>query len=603
MIRRSGIAVFLSLAACLTGTPTSDGQDQPTSPGITITSRTKFVLVPAVVDDGSGKHIAGLTKDSFEIVENGKKKVIATFEEIRTTSRPIERAPNQRGTYTNALAGDTSAKRLTIYALDTVNTPFLDQAYARQQLVKFLANRVSSEEPCALISIQGNGIRILHDFSADPALLVAALKKVAGQSPGLTLSAQDLEQSQGTPLGVSTGEQRAYTGNGSPGLKQQIKSEFETQTASIDSFVNGTDVAYAVSAQRNNTLATLEAFQHVAEAFAGVPGRKSLVWATASFPFGLDPTTGTLLSPNVFNQGQAVSVNIMTSTGALPELPSSTQIRSSDDLRPLAPIYERTIQMLNDANISLYPVDARGLVTFFPDASTSRMAGLPSFNQALFESSRQTMVGFAEMTGGKAFYNRNDLDVAFAKAADDSASYYMLGYYLDKGAKPGWHKLQVKVKEKGQVRARNGFFVTPESRQTDTRRMDIKMTLASPLDYTALPVVVGWTGSQQAGAKKKVAFQVTLPPSAGLVDESDRNHLNLEVVALARKPDGQTADQFAEHLETNLKPEDMPALHKDGVNYNSNLQLPPGEYIVRFIVRDNLTGRIGSVRAPLKVAP
>jgi hypothetical protein len=260
--------------------------------------------------------------------------------------------------------------------------------------------------------------------------------------------------------------------------------------------------------------------------------------------------------------------------------------------------------MLNDANISLYPVDARGLVTFFPDASTSQLTGRQSFNESIFESSRQTMVGFAEMTGGKAFYNRNDLDVAFGKAADDSASYYMLGYYLDKNAKPGWHKLQVKVKQGGHVRARNGFFVTPESRQTETRRMDIKMALASPLDYTGLPLAVRWTGAQAAGAKKKVNFEVDLPPSAGVVDEADHNHLSLEVVALVtRAGDGSTADQFGEHLEANLKPESMAALHKDGVNYNNNVQVSPGQYNVHFIVRDNLSGRVGSVRVPLNVAP
>jgi VWFA-related protein len=554
------------------------------------------VLIPVVVEEGSGKHIAGLTKDKFEILENGKSKTVATFEEVKTTNQRLERAPSHPGIYTNEITGDSSPKRLTIFALDTVNTPFLDQTYARQQLVKFLANRISSDEPCALISIQGNGIRILHDFSSDPAVLVAALKKAVGQSPGLTLTGQELEQSQGTPLGLSPATPLISQGGGAT-------AEFETQAASIESFVNGTDLAYAVSAQRNNILATLEAFQHVAEAFAGVPGRKSLVWATASFPFGLDPTSGTLLSPTVFNKGQAVYVNTMTSTGALPQLPSATQITAGDDLKPLAPIYERTIQMLNAANISLYPVDARGLVTFFPDASTSRMAGLADFNQALFESSRETMVGFAEMTGGKAFYNRNDLDVAFAKAADDSDSYYMLGYYLDKNAKAGWHKLQVKVKQAGHVRARNGFFVTPESRQTDTRRMDIKMALASPLDYTGLPLVVSWIGAQSAGAKKKVNFQVTLPPSAEVVDEADRNHLSLEVVTVVRKADGSPEDQVAENLELNLKPESMAALHKDGVNYNSNLQVAPGEYTVRIVVRDNLTGRLGSVRAPLKVAP
>lgn len=567
-MRRYGrLVLLLCSAALVPGTVRLRAQEQVNPSGITFTSRTNLVIVPAVVEDGSGKHVAGLSKDSFEIIENGKAKPVATFEEVKTTNRRLERAPNQRGVYTNELSGDSSPKRLTIYALDTVNTPFLDQTYARQQLVKFLANRISSDEPCALISIQGNGIRILHDFSDDPAQLVAALKRASGEIPSLRVTVE-----------------------ASPG-------------DSILDFVNGADLGYAVLAQKNAILVTLESFQHVAEAFAGVPGRKSLVWATASFPFGLDPTTGTLLSPSVFNQGRAVTVNTMDSTGRLPELPSSTQIRSGDDLRPLAPVYERTIQMLNDANIALYPVDARGLVTFFPDASTSQMTRLQSFNEALFESSRQTMVGFAEMTGGKAFYNRNDLDVAFGKAADDSQSYYMLGYYLDKNAKPGWHKLQVKLKQGGHVRARNGFFVTPESRQADTRRLDIKMALASPLDYTGLPLLVRWTGAQVAGAKKKVGFQVTLPPSAGVVDESDRNHLSLEVVAVARKADGSPADQVAENVEANLKPESMAALHKDGINYNSNLQVAPGEYSVRIVVRDNLTGRLGSVRAPLKIAP
>lgn len=564
---RQVTSAFLRVIVSLTLVLLSSGQGQTSPAGPTITSRTDFVLVPVVVEEGSGKHIAGLTKDNFEIIENGKPKTVATFEEIKTVAKRFERITTKQGIYTNALSSDAMPKRLTIYALDTVNTPFLDQAYARQELLKFLANRVSSEEPCALISIQGNGIRILHDFASDPAQLIAALKRASGLIPELRITTE----------GGQSGD-------------------------ALSDFVSG-DLGYAVLREKNAILATLESFQHVAEAFAGVPGRKSLIWATASFPFGLDPTTGTLLNPRVFSQGQAVSYNVMDSSGALPKLPSSTEIHAGDDLRPLAPVYERTIQMLNDANISLYPVDARGLVTFFPDATTSRITGLQSFNEAIFESSRQTMVGFAEMTGGKAFYNRNDLDVAFAKATDDSDSYYMLGYYLDKKAKPGWHKLQVKSKQGGHVRARNGFFVSAESSAQDTRRMDVKLALVSPLDYTGLPLYVRFAAAQPGGAKKKIDFQLTLPPSASIVDESDHNHLSLEAVAIARTSDGRAADQTSEHLEANLKPESMPSLHNDGLNYNSNLQLPPGQYKVRIVVRDNLSNRIGSVTAPLKVLP
>ena len=63
-------------------------------------------------------------------------------------------------------------------------------------------------------------------------------------------------------------------------------------------------------------------------------------------------------------------INIARGSGALPELPSSVAVQTGEDLKSLEPLYQRTLQMLNDASISVYPVDARGLVTFFPGADT-----------------------------------------------------------------------------------------------------------------------------------------------------------------------------------------------------------------------------------------
>jgi hypothetical protein len=219
------------------------------------------------------------------------------------------------------------------------------------------------------------------------------------------------------------------------------------------------------------------------------------------------------------------------------------------------------------------------------------------------------MENFADMTGGKAFYNRNDLDVAFQKAADDSSTYYMLGYYLDKNAKPGWHKLQVKVKRGGtEVRARNGFFVT-DTKKVDNRKMDISLALVSPLDYTGLPLTVRWTSQQAEGTKKKIHFQVNIPPNANLVDTTNNNFLSLEFVAVVRTPTGDPADQFSQHFEANLKPESLQVIQKDGLNYSNDVILPrdrgftPGIYSVRFVVRDNVDGRMGSVMAPFQLTP
>jgi VWFA-related protein len=545
----------------------SSAQNQPSA---TFTARTELVTVPVVVDDKSGAHVNGLTKEDFEVQENGKTRPIAVFEEVKSPGNKLSRA-GQPGIYTNAIATNGSAQRLTIFALDMVNTPFLDQGYARRQLLRYLANRLDSREPTALVAISGGGIRVLHDFSTDPSVLVTALKKVTGESPGVG------------------------------GLDAR---EVADEVSTLNGLIGGAE-PLAMMASRQAILVTLESFQHVAESFAGVPGRKSLIWATASFPFGLDPITGTILSPRVFFAGVTHDVGTgMDRTGGLPPPPSSTSIQSSDDLKSLEPIYQRTFQMLADAQISVYPVDARGLVVFFPGPDVSRIQGLSSFNQALFEASRETMVGFAEMTGGRAFYNRNDLDLAFKRAVDDSASYYMLGYYLDKNAKPGWHKLKVKLKKSGeQVRARNGFFVTAPDRQKEAGKLDLQMAMASPIDYTGVPLTVRWENAQPAGSKRKVHFALTFPPNSNIVDTSANNHVNLDVLLIARNSVGKPADQFSQRIETNLKPDGAQTFAKEGLNYGNDVMVPPGEYSVRFVVRDNLTGRLGTVTAPLRVSP
>jgi len=587
------------LCSLLILTAAMAGGDDKSQAGVTFTSRTELVLVPVVVQDKSGEPVAGLTKDDFELQENGKSKPISTFEEVKTlTKRPSRPAP-LRGIYTNELNNDSTPKRMTIFALDLVNTPFLDQSYARQQLIKFLAKRVDSQEPIALVVIKRNGISVLHDFTSDPAVLVAALKKVSGEIPGVQGVGVGEETSASALEGNAVNVAAEAVAHENPGLAEVL---------GLNSFVNalGPEDAFVMLAEREAIMVTLESFQHVAEAYAGVPGRKSLIWATAAFPFGLDPVTGTILSPTVYHQGaiQSTGSGLERGTGNLPPLPSSTSVQTGEDLKSLEPLYQRTLQMLNDASISVYPVDARGLLVFFPGADTSRIDGVAAYNKALFDSSRDTMVGFADMTGGKAYYNRNDLDTAFRKAADDSASYYMLGYYLERNPKPGWHKLHVKLKNGGkEVRARNGFFVTPKSSEAETKKMDLKLAMVSPLDYSAVPFGVKFEAVQGQGAKKKVHFQISLPPSSNIVDVSNNGQVDLEVLASARTATGQSADQFGQRVQTNLKPDSVQVVQRDGLNYGNDLLVPAGQFQVRFVVRDNLTGRLGTVTAPLQVSP
>lgn len=538
---------------------------------LTFTARSNLVLVPVVVTDGAGNHIVGLKKEQFSLHDSGKPVEIAVFDEVKSSPERVQREAPRKDVFTNMLAGAEGPRRLTIIALDLINTPFADQAYARQQILKYLSVKVESNEPTALITIGRNGTKVIHDFTTDTKVLIAALQKVSGQ----------------------------------PTMQEADDPAVSNEIGRIDEL--GNDVVAHLENLDTQTaiMDTLEAFQHVAEGFAGVPGRKSLIWVTAGFPFYLDPGAGTMSSGAVLSRGQTAPIvggTGMDASGNLPQLPSSTPLTAGLDLRYLAPVWERTYQMLANANVAIYPIDARGLMTFFPGADVSRISGFQQeLTRARFESSRDAMNTIAESTGGRAFYNTNDLTRAVERATDDSSDYYMLGYYLPKDAKNGWHRLQVKVSEKATVHARSGFFVLrPSGKPDDTRRNDVAMALASPIDYTAVPLVVRLGEPTGAGPKKSVPFLLVLAPQ-GLALDPNQPRLDLDVIAVARTGKGENADAISQKVAADLKPDKVAELTKGGVRYTNSLQVAPGDYTAHFVVRDNLTGRIGSISAPFTV--
>src|SRR5205085_7533676 len=142
--------------------PSADAQNNPASAqpsgqppaprAQTFKSRTELVLVPVVVHDRHDAHIPGLSKNDFIVQENGADQKITVFEEVRTSGTPVHRA-SLPGVFTNALpragtqaANESTTPRLNIIVLDTINTPFLDQNRARQDLIKFLAKSVEHGE-------------------------------------------------------------------------------------------------------------------------------------------------------------------------------------------------------------------------------------------------------------------------------------------------------------------------------------------------------------------------------------------------------------------------------------------------------------------------
>jgi VWFA-related protein len=561
-------------AATHTNTPTPGSSSSiPGSVPITtandegkIEFRTETILiqVPIVVTDKSGNHLHGLTKEDFHVLENGKEQKLSTFEEIVTTNTKLPVVKHEPGEFSNLTLSEQEPRTVTVIALDTVNTPFLDQTYGRRELVKYLSSSLDSGQVLALMIITSHGLQIVQGLTGDTAQLMQVLKKASGEISamhGIDIDAQADAATGNIP------DVPAVSPGGDP-------------SAAIDAFVERGDAIYSQFQQQNAIETTMNAFLGIAWSLSGIPGRKSLIWATGGFPF-------TISNPAAVPGGY------------------------------LSTLYERTMAALTAAQISVYPVDVRGLTVVTPvgDASQSRVRTGPALAQQisnrswLQQSSIDTLNEFADMTGGKAFYNTNDLSSSFKRAADDASSYYLVGYYLDKSNNhAGWRQLKVKVDKKDtEVRARKGFFVTNATIHLErTRTSDLSYALTSPIEGTGVPVTVKWLGISGDGAKKNASFQISLPPNSVSIEGSEgQNHLNFDFAMAAfdnnSKKGQPPAITIGKTITSAVPDAQMAVLRSNGIGMKNTIQLGPGQYTVRVVVRDNVTGKIGSVTTPLTV--
>jgi hypothetical protein len=169
-------------------------------------SETVLVQVPTVVTDKAGNHIHSLKKEDFKVEENGKEQKITVFEEITASNARLLQASNPPGTFSNLAQNGDPPRNVAVIALDTVNTPFLDQTYGRQQLVKYLADNLDSVPVMAMVVIGSKGVRTITGLTSDPASLLNALKKVRGELPslqGVDIDAQALSAAGGGNTGMA----------------------------------------------------------------------------------------------------------------------------------------------------------------------------------------------------------------------------------------------------------------------------------------------------------------------------------------------------------------------------------------------------------------
>lgn len=544
----------------------------------TIRTRTELVLVPTTVEK-SGKAVLGLKKENFVIEEDGRVRSVSVFEPVTTNNLRVDHP--KRGSEFDNINSDQTPRSMMLIAIDAINTPFGYQEAVRKDVLKYLAKNISPNQLTGMVVLSANGIRMVHDFTGSTESLIAALRSVSGENNRYN-GIQDIARSETRTTNISspmdnrgeptiatsapTGPTSDAQGNGDPGAKSM-----QTIAKQLNDYLKGEDKVEEYQS-KNRIRRTLESFQQIAQGLAGYPGRKSLIWASASFPAPLEP--------NRYND-----MELMT-------------------------VYERTLKLLADANVAVYPVDIKGLQIISPgaDATVSpddRLANRDSgakYKEASLKIN--TFNDFAERTGGRAWFDINNNDKAIKEAITDSQSYYMLGYYVDaSSAKEGWHKLKVKLRgADGKVRTRSGYFFNAAALDPEnSRKNDLKVGVRSPFDYTTLKLRGEILSITSDGPKKKIAFRLEVPPSNNILGQGNDTAVNLDFLAVARKPDTEIAGQSARNITMVLKPEAVAEIEKNGIAYKNTIDLEPGTYDIRFLVRDNLTGRMGSALTTVTV--
>jgi VWFA-related protein len=313
-------------------------------------------------------------------------------------------------------------------------------------------------------------------------------------------------------------------------------------------------------------LATLHSIEFIADNLAPLPGRKNLIWVSSAFPLQIGYSVG--------SRGQNWNWNAEA---------------------------DRAIRALNNANLAIYPVDARGLIGHpLGDASQS---SAPRRTALMNYSSQATMEELAGRTGGRAFINTNDIAGAIRTAVEDSSVTYTLGFYPQNDKfDNSFHNLKVKVVDASHVelRYRKGYLDQSTPPQDEgQRRAALHDAVISPIDANGI-------GLRASVHQTSAGFDLTLrvdPKSIQLDPQGDRWAGKLDLLFVEKDAHGTQTFGVDDTLSLELRKQNYDRVQQEGLMYHRLLPRTGEAAEIRIIVRDASTGALGSITAASEAIP
>jgi len=263
------------------------------------------------------------------------------------------------------------------------------------------------------------------------------------------------------------------------------------------------------------------------------------------------------------------------------------------------------------ANLAIYSVDTRGLQAVSPlgDASTGSLRGSAAYNGAALTNNMQANFASQEVmstlsvdTGGKAFFDSNDFAPAFAQVERDTSAYYAIGFHSTNPARDGrYRKLTIKLNRPGmKLEYRPGYYAPADFKHSgnEDRERELDEQLASDLPATDMAVYMDAMYFRLDENRFFVPVSLIVPGSQiPFVKGGDKDKATLDIIGTVidefKRPIGHARETVKLNLDSGL------GARQKNIQYTTSFDLPPGKYQVKFVVRENQTGRMGSFVAEI----
>ena len=539
------LTMALSLMLASTSVVSQDTTDY------TFRTKTELVLVNVTVRDKNGNPVRDLKREDFTVLEDNKQQQVVSFD-LENTDAVLSTAATEA-----PLLGKTPSKtpaKSTDVAQAIATRPLKDR---RLIILFFDLSAMQPDEIDHATTAAQNYV--------EKQMVPADLVSIVSLGSSLTVN-QDFTSDrallkktlQDFNLGAGGGFEEGSTGT-TEGTAETGGS-FTTDETEYNIF---------------NTDRRLQALRSIADKLSSIEEKKSLIY----FSSGMDRT-------GIENQSQ-----LRSATNAAVK-----------------------------ANMAIYTMDIRGLQALVAggEAQNASLRGTSPYSgksmSSAFDSNfttQETLVTLAGDTGGRAFLDSNDFGRVFAGVQQDTSLYYLLGYHSSNSARDGrFRRITVRVNRPGvKIDFRRGYYAPADFQHAtrDDRERQLDEELASDLPTTDLPVYLSAAYFRIADRKFYVPVSLIVPGSQiPFTHNNDQDRATLDVLGIVTDPDKRPVGQIRDTVKLALNTSQL--VQRKNVQYNSGFVLPPGQYHLKFVVRENQSGRLGSFETDftvpdLKTAP